>query len=129
MGNLRERDGGFTLVELMTVVLIIGILVTIAVPVYTSASAEAQGKSCQANQRTISGAADMYLDTVGGTPVITAGQFASGGSGWYGILIPGWIQNDPSCPSNGANYLVNASGLVVGDNGGVTGFKTGHAIP
>jgi prepilin-type N-terminal cleavage/methylation domain-containing protein len=75
MGRLRDSEDGFTLVELMVVVLIIGILVSIAVPVYLSASASAQSKSCQANQRTISGAAAMYADTGGS---VSGASFADG---------------------------------------------------
>ncbi|MDY6795697.1 MAG: prepilin-type N-terminal cleavage/methylation domain-containing protein [Actinomycetota bacterium] len=45
--------GGFTLVELIIVILLIGILVTLAVPVFISAQAMARRNVCWHNQRSI----------------------------------------------------------------------------
>jgi len=122
-------DHGFTLVELMTAVLVIGVLVTVAAPVYGQATAAAQMKGCQANQRTVSGAVDMYLSTGGAPGSGTAGQLTSGGSGWYDILVPGWIRSKPKCSLGQTDYLLDAAGRVVGDNGATAGFKAGHTAP
>ena len=51
---------GFTLTELMIVVLILGILVLIAVPIYNNATAKAEKSACQANRRTIESAIVQY---------------------------------------------------------------------
>lgn len=64
-----NNQKGFTLVELMVVVVIIGILVAIAVPVYNSVSDGAKWKAHAANIRTLEGAfetAKANLD--GATP-------------------------------------------------------------
>ena len=50
-----RNQKGFTLVELMVVVVIIGILVAIAVPVYNTVQAKAEKSACHANLRTIDG--------------------------------------------------------------------------
>ncbi len=47
----REDDKGFTLIELMVVVLIISILVAIAVPTFMGARTRAQDRSAQSTAR------------------------------------------------------------------------------
>ncbi|MDY0088230.1 MAG: prepilin-type N-terminal cleavage/methylation domain-containing protein [Coriobacteriia bacterium] len=69
-----KRDEGFTLVELMVVVLIIGILVAIAIPVFNAAKANAQKRTCHANQRTIEGAAQTYAAENDGAVPTTVGE-------------------------------------------------------
>ncbi len=57
---LKRDSKGFTLVELMVVLLIIGILVAIAIPIYNKTQENAEKKACQSNLRTIDGAVAQY---------------------------------------------------------------------
>ncbi len=62
-----NNQKGFTLVELMVVVVIVGILVAIAVPVYNSVTAKAELGAIQSNLRTIDGAIMMAKASETGT--------------------------------------------------------------
>ena len=54
------REDGFTLVELMVVVLIIAILIAIAIPTFLGARVRAQDRSAQSNLRNALTAAKVY---------------------------------------------------------------------
>ncbi len=53
MFNFMKSKKGFSLVELMIVVVIMAILVAVAVPIYNAVTANARKKTCVDNQRTL----------------------------------------------------------------------------
>lgn len=57
---LKSNNKGFTLVELMVVLVIIGILVAIAIPIFNNVQLGAAQRAHDANLRTIDGAIMMY---------------------------------------------------------------------
>lgn len=61
-----KKNKGFTLVELMIVIVILGIIAAIAIPTYTSSQEKARKNSCLQNQKIIHSAAEEYK-TVNGT--------------------------------------------------------------
>ncbi len=95
VGPPRGAEEGFTLVELMVVVLIIGILISIAIPVFNSMTEKARLRTCLANQRTIQGAASMWrVDST--TPVSTLAGVLNVSSP---LMNPLYLQRPPRCPS------------------------------
>lgn len=93
----RRHEAGFTLVELMVVVLIIGILVAIAIPVFNEATYTARQKTCFANQRTLEGAAQQWVGA--GTPA--SPRRITDVDSIAVLVTGGYIQDVPSCPSGG----------------------------
>lgn len=91
-----RRQEGFTLIELMIVILIIGILVGIAVPVFLAAQRNAKTKACLSNQRSFLSAADIYAADKGGYPT---GVTADWPSKYYNGKLTS--ANAPECPSGG----------------------------
>ena len=73
---MSTRKAGFTLVEIMIVVAIIGMLAAIAIPSFLKARESARRSSCINNLRQIDGAKDQYALECGGaeSTVFTLGE-------------------------------------------------------
>ena len=89
---IKMRTKGFTLVEIMIVVAIIGLLAAIAIPNFVRARAKAQAEACIANLRQIEGAIQVWAvdNSKADTDVPT-----------WADLVPNYIRTQPACPSGG----------------------------
>ncbi len=101
----RKKTKGFTLVEIMIVVAIIGILIAIAVPGFLRARENSRGRACQENLQKIDGAKEQWAleNRLSNDSTVP--------SGWLGdtdICGPnGYIKRTPNCPSGGTYTPAN----------------------
>ena len=98
------RRSGFTLVEIMIVVLIISILLTAAVPNFVSARQNSRQKSCFSNQSKLDDAKAVWYQETSASPAE---------SPVMGDLVPVHVRFVPHCPTSGSYTLGNAATDVV----------------
>lgn len=87
---------GFTVLELMVVVLVIGILVAIGIPVFSNATSLAARRSCASNQRMIEGAREVWLAS---NPTRDGSELAGLIAGTHPLIAESALLRPPVCPS------------------------------
>ena len=136
MFKFMKSKKGFTLVELMIVVVIMAILVAVAVPIFSAVTKNARIKTCAANRREIVSQVNGYLmGNVDGTQHLSAGSFEITSDGSKGTLTgkaagdgttaattsevttyTGLFQEIPYCPAKGTYTVKITAGTSTGEN-------------
>ena len=131
MFKFMKSKKGFTLVELMIVVVIMAILVAVAVPIFSAVTKNARIKTCVANRREIVSQLNNYAmgsvdgdqhTYTGATPLEVEISDAGVVSGLptadaAGVFITkgefeGLFQEVPACPREGATLTVTISAVT-----------------
>ncbi|ABR49607.1 putative type IV pilin [Alkaliphilus metalliredigens QYMF] len=99
--KIRNKKG-FTLIELIVVIAILGILAGIAVPRFASTQDNAKNKAHNANVRTIESAVSVYMANT---------NTALDAMDDIDVLTPDYLQAVPANPTGGDAYTI-VNGVV-----------------
>jgi general secretion pathway protein G len=125
---IARRNSGFTLVEILIVVIILGILAAIVIPQFTNASTEARQNSTTSLLQTLRSQIELYKLQHGDQlpslvtswdPLTTQTTYAGSNYGPY-------LQQTPVNPMNGLSTVVAGSGNATSDAGFVFDTTTGR---
>ncbi len=112
--NRIRKSKGFTLVEIMIVVLIIGILLAIAVPNFIQARNTSRTRTCIANLRQIEAAKEQWAMETNQASTATPVQ---------ANLMPTYMKSWPACPAGGTYTIAAVDANPTCSTGGA------HTLP
>jgi len=110
--NMLRKLAGFTLVEIMIVVLIIGILLAIAIPNFIQSRESARARACIGNLKQIDSAKQQWLMDNKASAIATeawTNPFTQAADPEN--LVGTYIRSGPSCPEGGI-YNTNTATTI-----------------
>ena len=93
--NIRRGVGGFTLIEILIVIVIMGLLISLVAPTLFSKVSSSQRKTAMAQMQMLSTALDTYRLDLGAYPEDLDELRRSEKPGWDGPYMPREIPDDP----------------------------------
>jgi type IV pilus assembly protein PilA len=106
----QSSERGFTLIELMMVVLIIAILIAVTIPVYFGATNRAKDRATQTSVKTaLKAAKGLYTDTTDhtlATPATMTAELGAGSLDFVGAAVAPVGQKAVSVSGVSATYIV-----------------------
>jgi prepilin-type N-terminal cleavage/methylation domain-containing protein len=114
----NKQDKGFTLVELLIVIVILGILATVTVFAVRGITDQGQVSACSADQKTLETAAETWFAQYGGTAIPGSTAFTAKN----GVPILGTETAEAALVKAGflvdesSNYTMGSSGALTVEN-------------
>lgn len=118
-----QRRNGFTLVEILIVVVILGILAAIVVPQFTNASQEAIKGALASQLQTVNAQVELYrVQNAGDLPHTDADAVGGTNHNGWGVLVENdYLKDEPNNTFTGSTSVAAGTSVPAYSAGGTNG--------